>query len=223
MKYQWILFDADETLFHFDNFSGLKRMFSLYGVTFEKDDFQAYQNINKPLWVDYQNGKISASELQTRRFDYWAEKLKVSSSQLNQEFLHAMAEICQTLPGADELIKSLHQSGVKMAIITNGFTQLQEIRLKKTGMSQYFEHLIISEQVGVAKPDARIFEYAFDKMAQPNKESVLMVGDTLESDILGGNQFGVDTCWLNHHKLDGHETIKPTYTVNHLAELKNHL
>lgn len=223
MKYQWVLFDADETLFHFDNFSGLKRMFSQYGVTFETADFQAYQNVNKPLWVDYQNGKISALELQTRRFDFWSNKLKVSSSQLNQEFLNAMAEICQTLPGADDLIKSLHQSGVKMAIITNGFTQLQEIRLEKTGMSPYFEHLIISEQVGVAKPDTKIFEYAFNKMAQPSKDKVLMVGDTLESDILGGNQYGIDTCWLNHQKLDQHDTIKPTYTVNHLLELKNHL
>jgi hypothetical protein len=78
MKWDWIFFDADETLFTFDSFGGLQRMFLDYSVTFTAEDFQDYQAVNKPLWVDYQNGAITALQLQHQRFDVWAERLKVS-------------------------------------------------------------------------------------------------------------------------------------------------
>ncbi|BFM48307.1 pyrimidine 5'-nucleotidase [Marinomonas sp. THO17] len=226
MKYQWVIFDADETLFHFDNFSGLKQMFKQHQVDFDQADFEAYQKINKPLWVAYQNGAITATELQTRRFDEWSKRLGISSHELNQNFLHAMADICKTLPGAKELVRQLHQAGTKMAIMTNGFTQLQSIRLERTDMHHFFDHLIISEQVGHAKPSSIIFDHAFEKMGQPDKQNVLMVGDTLESDILGGNQYGIDTCWLNHNKQTDTiitTDIIPTKSVGSLMELHSWL
>ena len=74
MKWDWIFFDADETLFTFDSFSGLQRMFLDYSVTFTAEDFQDYQAVNKPLWVDYQNGAITSLQLQHQRFDSWAER-----------------------------------------------------------------------------------------------------------------------------------------------------
>ncbi|MCV4770734.1 pyrimidine 5'-nucleotidase, partial [Escherichia coli] len=83
MKWDWIFFDADETLFTFDSFGGLQRMFLDYSVTFTAEDFQDYQAVNKPLWVDYQNGAITALQLQHQRFDVWAERLNVSPGALN--------------------------------------------------------------------------------------------------------------------------------------------
>ena len=77
MKWDWIFFDADETLFTFDSFTGLQRMFLDYSVTFTAEDFQDYQAVNKPLWVDYQNGAITSLQLQHGRFESWAERLKV--------------------------------------------------------------------------------------------------------------------------------------------------
>ncbi len=121
MKYQWVLFDADETLFHFDILSGLTHMFARYGVTFTQSDFDEYQSVNKPLWVQYQNGEINAQQLQVTRFTQWGNKLNVSPLELNEQFLDAMAEICEPLDGALELVTSLHKRGVKMGIITNGF------------------------------------------------------------------------------------------------------
>ncbi len=159
MKYDWILFDADETLFHFDAFKGLQLMFSRKGVDFTEQDFAHYQTVNKPLWVDYQDGKVTADELKHKRFTEWAEKLNTTTADLNTAFLEAMADICTLLPGAKELMEAL-QGKAKMGIITNGFTELQAIRLERTGMSDYFEHVVISEQVGIAKPDLGIFEYA---------------------------------------------------------------
>lgn len=219
MNWDWILFDADETLFTFDAFGGLQRMFLDYSVTFTADDFQEYQAVNKPLWVDYQNGAITALQLQLRRFEDWAERLNVPSAELNTAFLSAMAEICSPLPGAVSLLNAL-KGKAKLGIITNGFTALQQIRLERTGLRDYFDLLVISEQVGVAKPDRRIFDYTFEQMNQPSRDRVLMVGDTAESDILGGINAGIATCWLNAHGRTAPEGIEPTWQVTSLSELE---
>jgi len=219
MKYQWILFDADETLFHFDAFKGLRLMFSRFGVDFNRDDFSHYQTVNLPLWVDYQDGLISATELQNMRFRAWADKLKVTTQILNSAFMSAMADICCLLPGAKELITAL-TGKVNMGIITNGFTELQRVRLEKTGLKDVFAALIISEQVGVAKPDIGIFEHALAHMGEPQREQVLMVGDNPHSDILGGMNAGLDTCWLNPGRSALPEGIKPNYQVTSLTQLQ---
>ena len=219
MNWDWILFDADETLFTFDAFGGLQRMFLDYSVTFTAEDFQDYQAVNKPLWTDYQNGTISALQLQHQRFEGWSERLSVPAGDLNAAFLNAMAEICVPLPGAVSLLNALKDK-VKIGIITNGFTALQQIRLERTGLRDYFDLLVISEQVGVAKPDRKIFDYTFEQMGQPPRDRVLMVGDTAESDILGGMNAGIATCWLNAHGRSLPEGIMPTWEVTTLSELE---
>ncbi|WP_042145249.1 MULTISPECIES: pyrimidine 5'-nucleotidase [unclassified Pseudoalteromonas] len=218
MNYKWVLFDADETLFHFDAYQGLKLMFEKFDIEFSIDDFEIYQRVNQPLWVEYQNGDITAQQLQHNRFNDWSNKLSVSTQTLNSEFLHAMAQICKPLDGAKELIHYL-STKVKMGIITNGFTQLQTVRLEKTGFKDVFSTLVISEQVGVAKPDIGIFEYAFRTMGEPNKSDILMVGDNPHSDILGGINAGIDTCWLNIDKQARPEGITPTHEVHSLWQL----
>ena len=196
MQYEWILFDADETLFHFDAYAGLQRMFANFDVDFSREDFAQYQHINKPLWVEYQDGKISARHLQETRFTGWAKTLSVTPRHLNDAFLQSMADICRLLPGAQALLDSL-LGKVKLGIITNGFTALQTIRLERTGLIDHFDLLVISEEVGVAKPDAAIFEHAFDRMQRPEKHKIMMVGDNPHSDILGGINAGIHTCWYN--------------------------
>ncbi|USD42922.1 pyrimidine 5'-nucleotidase [Vibrio sp. SCSIO 43135] len=220
MKYDWILFDADETLFHFDAFKGMQLMFSRKGVDFTEQDFAVYQEVNKPLWVDYQDGVITAEQLKHTRFDAWAKKLDTTTAELNSAFLEAMADICTLLPGAKELMESL-SGKAKMGIITNGFTELQAIRLERTGMTDYFDHVVISEEVGIAKPDLGIFAHALERMGNPCKSKVLMVGDNPHSDILGGLNFGIETCWLNTTGASEVEGIEPHYTVNSLTELQN--
>jgi 5'-nucleotidase len=219
VKYDWVLFDADETLFHFDAFKGLQLMFSRFNVEFTVEDFQQYQRVNKPLWVDYQDGRLTAKQLQNTRFETWAQKISVSTQRLNSDFLSAMADICTLLPGAQELIDTL-TGRVNMGIITNGFTELQTIRLQKVGFGERFSPLVISEQVGLAKPDVGIFEHAFARMGHPARESILMVGDNPHSDIQGGLNAGIDTCWLNRHGENQPEGITPHYEVRSLNELQ---
>ncbi|MDO6640310.1 pyrimidine 5'-nucleotidase [Shewanella sp. 5_MG-2023] len=218
MKYQWILFDADETLFDFDIFSGLKLMFSHFDIDFNASDFEFYQSVNKQLWLDYQQGLIDAAQLQHTRFLHWAEKLNVTTKQLNSDFLAAMADICQPLPGAKQLVDSL-KGKANLGIITNGLTELQNVRLERTGFKSSFEHVVISEEFGKAKPDVSIFEYTFKLMGNPEKHNILMVGDNLHSDILGGVNAGIDTCWLNHHGKQTVDGITPTFEVKDLQQL----
>lgn len=220
MKYDWIFFDADETLFHFDAFNGMQLMFSRKGVDFTKQDFVTYQATNQPLWVDYQDGKITADQLKYTRFNSWAQQLNTTPEELNSAFLEAMADICSLLPGAKELVQAITVKA-KVGIITNGFTDLQAIRLARTEMDSYIDQVIISEEVGTAKPDSIIFEHALQRAGNPCKSKVLMVGDNLHSDILGGINFGIDTCWLNPHGASAADGINPRYTVSSLAELQS--
>lgn len=217
MQYEWILFDADETLFSFDAFQGLKTLFSTYGVTFTSDDYAQYQKINYPLWQQYQNGEITSHQLQTIRFAAWAKRLSVSESELNEQYQLTMATICQPFVGVKSLLTQLKQK-TQLGIITNGFSKLQEIRLQNTGLDGLFDLLVVSEEVGYAKPDSRIFAHAYEQMGQPHKNKVLMIGDNPDSDILGGNRFGFDTCWLNWHDRDG-SNVKATYQVRDWADL----
>ncbi|MBV7300797.1 pyrimidine 5'-nucleotidase [Enterovibrio paralichthyis] len=218
MRYDWILFDADETLFSFDAFAGLKVMFAGLGVDFSEQDFAEYQTVNKPLWVKYQDGEISAKQLQEDRFLVWSERLDVSPAELNSRFLDAMADICQPLEGVREVLPALAQRA-KLGIITNGFVQLQQIRLKKTGLSEYFSHIVISEEVGVAKPDVAIFDHTFAQIGLPDKSRILMVGDNADSDIRGGQNAGIDTCWLNVDDKPLPHGVMPTHTARSWQEI----
>ena len=220
--YEWILFDADETLFHFDAFAGLKLMLSECGVDFSPADYAEFQSINRPLWVAYQNGEITAQDIKDRRFAVWSLRLGLETSYLNSLFLKAIAEISGPLPGAASLLNGL-SGKAKLGIITNGFMDLQDIRLEKAGLSDIFHVLIISEIVGVAKPNPKIFEHALENMGYPARSRVLMVGDNLESDILGANNIGFDTCWLNPQLSPSFDSIEPTFQVASLSELEEML
>ena len=199
MRYNWVLFDADETLFSFNSYLGLTSMLKRYGIDFTPEDYEAFQAVNKLLWVAYQNNEITANDIQMRRFAKLSAQIGVNQLQLNQELMAEMAKVSQPLDGVMEMLDALYGK-VKMGIITNGFTELQESRLNNTQTKKFFEMVVVSEQIGVAKPDRKVFDYAFSLMDNLDKTKILMVGDTLASDILGGYNAGIDTCWFNHTK-----------------------
>ncbi|MGX3020177.1 pyrimidine 5'-nucleotidase [Ursidibacter sp. B-7004-1] len=218
MKYQWILFDADETLFSFNSFLGLKVMMERYGEPFNEQDYEQFQTVNKPLWVAYQNKEITAQDLQRIRFEKIAKQTGQEPLALNQELMAEMALVSLPLEGVKEMLDSLFGK-VKMAIITNGFHSLQQKRLENTALNKYFDLVVVSETVGAAKPAPQIFESAFAQMGNVDKHAILMVGDTLSSDVQGGINVGIDTCWFNPTQQPNQTTIQPTYEIASILDL----
>lgn len=220
MKYRYVLFDADETLFRFDNMAGLVHLFKQHQICFSQADYDHYQKMNKQLWVDYQNGVIDAEYLQVQRFMQWSEKLNVPAKQLNNQFLDAMGVICTPLPGAVSMLAALSKHA-KLGIITNGFARMQQIRLRQANLEHMFEWLVVSELVGVAKPDLMIFDHTLALMGNPPKNEILMVGDNGASDVLGGINAGIDTCWLQHPGETLPKGVEPTYRITALSQLSS--
>jgi 2-haloacid dehalogenase len=106
-----------------------------------------------------------------------------------------------------------------MMIITNGLADVQRPRFARSAIGDCFADLVISEEVGAAKPHNRIFDIAFEKMQFPKQDEVLIIGDSLSSDIEGGNNYGIDTCWFNPQREPGNEEVEPTYEITALGEL----
>ena len=218
LAYDWVLFDADDTLFHFDALQGLQRTFARHGLAFGHAEYAAFQAVNRPLWVDYQHGRLSATELKRRRFHDWAARIGLHPDELNRDFLASMVEACPPLDGVTALLDALH-GRARLGIVTNGFVDLQEARLRHTGLRERFEVLVISEHVGVAKPHPDIFRHALREMGGPAPARVLMVGDNPHSDIAGGHAMGFDTCWYNPGGLPRPDGVAMRYEVASHGEL----
>lgn len=219
--YDWIIFDADETLFHFKSKAGLTLMFSKLGIDFTDEDFKEYSVRNKALWEAYEKHEVTAVELAEKRFEKWVIEGRTGAD-LNVLFLNAMAEVCVPLIGAVDVVKSLAASGKNIAIISNGFTQLQMVRLKKYDMD-LMEFVLTSEDAGIAKPHEEIFNQALVKMGNPDPARVLMVGDNPKSDILGAQRVGIHTCWLNIYNKPLPDGVEPaTHDVVSMRHLLEH-
>ncbi len=223
MKYKWILFDADETLFEFHAFPALVNIGVKYGFEFSQQDFAEYENINQPLWLKYQQQQLTVAQLKNKRFEHLTEKFGVDTQVLNQEFSEQMSRLSPTFNGTVATLEHLHGK-VKMGIITNGFSAMQQPRLEFTQTAKFFDLLVISEEVGVPKPHPAIFSFAFQQIQNQmptEKSQILMVGDSLSADIAGGNEFGIDTCWLNRHQICASQDIQPTFEIQEISDLVN--
>jgi putative hydrolase of the HAD superfamily len=219
MKYDWVLFDADQTLFEFNGFEALRHAFATFGVDFTQADHDKHHSISAPLWKQYQNGEITAHDIKVRRFSAWAKTLKTTPETINSAYMTALVTQCPLLPNVLGLLTALAENNIKMGIITNGFSDLQAPRLMHENVDHFFEWTVVSENVGKAKPALEIFEAAWLKMGSPKKNRILMVGDNVVADIGGGQHFGFDTAWLNPEELVCPLVEEPTFTVTKLTDL----
>lgn len=198
MAYQWILFDLDDTLFDFPAAEALAAALAHYSVTLTAEMLADYQALNKALWEQYNAGQIDAETLKQARFRDLAPRLGVTPLELNNTFLQAILQRSQPLPGVEHTLRQLHGK-VGMGIITNGFAEIQHARLAQSGFADCFDFMLVSEEMGVNKPDPRIFEAALARMEAVPPGDVLMVGDNPHTDVAGAAGVGMETCWFNLH------------------------
>jgi len=209
-------------LFDYDKAEGvaLRSTFEALGFAYEAPYAQVYRRINGDIWLDFENGKISQERLRTKRFELLFDAIGIDCDpgEFSKRYLANLALGTVLIEGAEDVVKSLY-GRVGLLLITNGLADVQRPRFARSAVGQYFSDVVISEEVGVAKPDTAIFEVAFAKMGLPRKEEVLIVGDSLTSDIKGGHNYGIDTCWFNPKRKPSHSGVVAHYEIGELHEL----
>ena len=225
MKYKTILFDADGTLYNFDKAAvkALKSGFTKYNVEWTEQRFEVYEEVNKKIWNDFEKGLITTKEIKTERFKRFFNAIEVSninSIQFSKDYLEFLSQNNYLLDGATDIVKWCSEK-FELAIVTNGLASVQNPRLKNSELRKYFKHIIISEEIRFAKPKREIFDFTFELFNNPNKENVIIIGDNITSDIKGGVDYGIDTCWFNPTKAKNESGIVPTYEIFNLDELRN--
>lgn len=222
VNYRWFIFDADGTLFDFDRAENqaLEMTFSQLGHIFEPRHAQLYRQINAQAWRKFEAGEISQDQLKVKRFELLLDATNVRSNPetFSERYLTNLAGNSDLIEGAQELVERL-VGKVGLILVTNGLKAVQRPRFARSTITDFFVDIVISEEVGAAKPHSRIFERAFTSMNNPRKDEVLIIGDSLTSDIKGGNDYGIDTCWYNplHRPLD--EDVECRYEIDQLTDL----
>lgn len=221
-NYNVIFFDMDDTLFDFatSQQKAFHNVFAKHHLLHNVEQYRkSYQTISQSLWKDLENGKMSLEELGSERFKrlFLEHDITNDATLFNQDYLGFLGQQTHLTHDAEKVIRNL--SHKRLAIITNGYVDVQISRMNNSPLKGVFEELIISESTGFQKPQTEIFDYAFKKLQITDKSNVLIVGDSLTSDIQGGMNFGIDTCWFNPNHQVNHTSIQPTYEINQLKKL----
>ncbi|MBA2939842.1 noncanonical pyrimidine nucleotidase, YjjG family [Paenibacillus sp. CGMCC 1.16610] len=222
MSYKILLFDLDDTLLDFgaNEKDSLNKLFQHFGYTLTDELFQAYNSVNKHLWTEYESGNIVLDKVLNSRFSETMLRLGIvvdghAWENIYREFL---GNGCQLMEGALEICQSLSVSH-RLFIITNGITQIQIKRLKQSGLYEYFEDIFDSQSIGFQKPSKSFFNYVLSRIKDFNLTDTLIIGDSLNADIKGGQLSGIDTCWINRKSEKEDGDIQSTYMVTNLADI----
>ena len=218
MTYKFLLFDLDHTLLDFDTSEdvALTQLLKEEGVA----DIQAYKDyyvpMNKSLWKDLEEKKITKQELVNTRFSKLFSHFGIEKDgvYLAERYQFYLAQQGQVFSGAMELLDSLIDRGYELYAATNGITTIQTGRLEQSGIAPFFKEIFISEQLHTQKPDAAFYEKIGARIPNFDKNHALMIGDSLTADIQGGNNADIDTIWYNPNHLENHTQAHPTYEVD---------
>jgi 2-haloacid dehalogenase len=226
LPYTWLLFDADGTLFDYEcaERAALRQALEQIGFPYEPAHLTAYQRINQELWRALERAELKPEVLKVRRFERLFETLGIghSADEFSTRYLDCLSACSELIDGAAEVLLSLRKK-YQLAIVTNGLTAVQRSRVARSAIRDQIAELIISEEIGCAKPAREYFETTFARLGQPSKRDVLLIGDNWASDIQGAVRFGIDACWFNPQRLPRPTGMEITREIASLYELKNWL
>lgn len=224
-KYKSVFFDADDTLFDYPQAERTALLACLHEFTITTEPeivIAAYKNHNRDVWREFERGETDQTTLRVERFRRLAAELAIPELPLERVssfYLEALARQSQLLPGALDLVRALAKK-FPLALVTNGIAQVQNRRFAASPITPYFRAIVISEEVGIAKPDPRIFRPAIEKIGVGAAE-VLFVGDSVTSDMAAARNAGMDFCWFNPKNLPVPEGFAPAYRIASLNEFPN--
>ena len=234
MNYKLVLIDLDDTLFDYPKTeeTAFRNTFEELGFFVESELGNAkkeeiyekikdrYKDVNLQLWKDLEKGAVDKDRLKVVRFEKIIEEfdLKYNPYEMSEFYLKKLGEAIFPFEATEKLCEYLH-SKYKVGIVTNGIKEVQHSRIENSKIAKYIDKIIISDEVGVNKPDKRIFEYVMNYFEVSDKKAVIMIGDSLGADIKGGQNAGIDTCWVNLRNNVNDTGIVPKYEVRKLEEL----
>ncbi len=229
MKYKHVFFDLDHTLWDFEANSreALHEIFTaqniqhLLSCTFEQF-LEVYYSINNNFWELYKQGKVSREKLRDGRFIETFKLFKYHHTELPKQISNSYLKISpykkQLFDGAFAVLNYLQNKGYNLHIITNGFNEVQYIKLHESGLLPYFTSITTSEIAGENKPHLAIFDYALN-LAKATANNSIMIGDNFEADIEGAVKAGLDAIWFNPGKITQQSSLRFT-TIHHLGEIE---
>ncbi len=221
MKYKVLLFDSDDTLLDFKaaEREALKKAMINCGLLFTEDFARLYSLASEHYWKAFEKGEIRKEEIYSCRFELFLKTAGISfdAQTLSEKYENFLKMQYNLIEGADDICAAL-KPHYDMYIVSNGNVKVQLPRLEGSGLRRYFKDVFVSERVGFQKPKKEFFDYVFKAIEIKDKSQVLIIGDSISSDILGGINAGIDTCLFSSN--ENTSDIKPDYTVKNHNELK---
>ena len=227
--YNHILIDLDDTLWDFKANSkiAMQEIFNDYELIKYYDSFESFYYIytdkNHQLWEQYAKGEITKDYLSLERFLYPLRLVGIENpqlaKQLGEDFLQRTTLQTQLVEGAIELLDYL-KNKYTLSIISNGFVEVQYIKLRRSGLLPYFTHVFLSEEIGCQKPDVRFFQAVLEKLNAKNTEC-LVIGDNFQTDIQGAENMQIDAIWLKKDDVVEHNIHTKNTIIDNLLVLKS--
>lgn len=221
--YEFLLLDMDDTILDFKKAEevALKKTLRSFSLEPTQEVCARYSKINQGYWEMLERKEITREKLKVQRFgDLFREYgIEIDSELCAKRYVENLAQGHFFMPGAEEAVQRL-SGKYKLYMVSNGATDVQMSRLGSAGIGKYFQKIFISQQVGVDKPDKLFFDRCFAQIPDFDKNKAMIVGDSLTSDILGGRNAGVTTCWVNPNKKPARADIPADYEITALRELE---
>lgn len=225
MSYDILLFDADRTLFDFDESEKLAffEIAPKYGVASTDENFELYKKINHENWQALELGLVTKEILVVRRFSQFLEAVNCygDAVKMNDDYLTALSKKSILFKDTLPLLEKLKRANKRIFIITNGVTKVQEGRLKDSPILPYLECVFISEQMNVSKPQKLFFDLVAQKIEGYDAKRTLVIGDSLTSDIQGANNADLDCVWLNPENAPNDKGLRVTFEAKSLDDIAN--
>lgn len=221
-KYDLILFDADGTLFDYDRAEAvaLEQAFAQHQLPYNADLRNAYRAINSALWRELEAGRIDKPGLQVGRFQrlFATANLHADAHAVSNDYLAFLGQCGHLLDGAVDVCRELARS-CTLVIATNGIARTQRGRLGCCAIAPFIRHIVVSEDAGHQKPHPGFFTYAFTLCNWHDKRRAIIIGDSLATDIKGGADFGIATCWYNPSRAAPSADIRADHEITDLNQV----
>lgn len=221
-RYTYLLLDADETLFDFGcaSHAAFRALCGDCALPYSREREAAYQAVSEGLWARLNRGEVTKEFLVVERFRVFLAQLGMDRDpvECNRVYLGHLGRSTALLPHAEEVCRTLSRTH-QLYIVTNAVASVQHSRLEASALAPYIQGAFISEEAGAAKPARAYYDYVFSRLPDLTPDNCLTVGDSLESDIRGANNAGLDSCWFNPSCAPRPQGFRIDYEIDDLRQL----